>query len=207
METKSLESEFFDESLDIFQVKDNATKQMHEIAKSNESVDPKLLLRLKDYVHYKGRGWEDEQSPLTLIKCKFPDRVSKSFIRVLTIIKDCVNTNNSKFLESYLTQLADLGINITIDETKFNVLPQDQVIEIAKLVSLMDSKQTIICEHADLLKERGETAQEIGISPKSGFKTVVSLLYTKQRKKRNPKNKIEKEITESDMYIGALEKI
>jgi hypothetical protein len=206
MADKSFEQEFFDESVDIFGVKDSAAKAMREISKSNEVFDSKLLMRLKDYIHYNGRCWEDE-NPLVLSKGKFPDRISKAFIKILTIVTDCKTTGNDELLIPYLEAMADAGINITIDETKFKKFGDKECDEINHLVDLMDMKQEIICDNADILKERAGIAHECGLSPKSGFKTVVKLLHTKIRQRKNPKNKIEKEIDESDMYINALEKI
>lgn len=194
-----------------------ATHNMHDTAADtvenlgDTNITKSLVLRIKDYLYYRGRGWASSVDPIKrAIKDeehpqeKFPDRVSPCFRRLVTIITDMRKANMLDELNVYLDALKAYGITITVDNSHEPHISDVQRVGLKAAIETMSLYQRIICETADELKdELGEAAESIKFSPKNKFKELVSLTYRKNNGKEVD-DKIHDKIYATELYENGL---
>lgn len=156
------------------------SKEMNALAKAGEQelgISRDSLLRIKDYVHYKGNGWVDgnplEKDPDLAVR--FPDRVSPIFIKLLNLVKDLKEIGRMDIIQEYLDELELRGIKLVIDiEEK----PTNE--RAVEIVERLDRFQNNICMLANEIRDNYKPhAEKLGFTPKRDFDKVLEL-YTKK---------------------------
>ena len=185
-------------------------KSMNEIAKfcSAETHIPKsVLIKVKDYLHYRGRGWGDDCLSKSEETEKYPDRVSPTFRNLVDIITNAYSTGKEDLLNVYLDALKDRGITINIDLSKFN-LPSNEVKEkVAIAINQMDPLQCDICEKNDYMNDvLAVDAENTNLSPKDKFKKIVKLAASKQAG-RDVDDKVQSEYEKTELFTNGLDAV
>lgn len=168
--------ELLDDSLETLADKKKFAKTMNTIikdcAKKNE-IDPKIIKAVKNYKHYKGVNWANN-NPLEKDKDKKEkDKVAPIFIKLLEVVENLRAIGDKEFLEPYLNAIAEKGIRIDID---FEDTDKD-VGEIMEVIESASKLQTNVDTLAEELKEeKSTTAEELNFTPKSSFCNVLGML-------------------------------
>lgn len=164
----------------VLEKKKKASTDMNELAKEKAKVfkiKKDVLIRLKDYQHYKGAGWKDED-PLKKDPeepCRFPDRVSPIFMKLLDLYEDLSATGRLEELEPYLTSLKLKGLIIT---STIPVAARSE--ELDEVIDDLDSYQGTICHLANEIRDHIKPqAEEDKVVPKKDFDEVLELYYNK----------------------------
>ena len=157
--------ELLDDSLETLADKKRFAKTMNTIikdcAKKND-VDPKVIKAVKNYRHYRGANWVNN-NPLEKDKDKKEkDKVAPIFIKLLEVVENLRAIGDKEFLEPYLNAIAEHGIKIDID---FEDTDKD-VEEIMEVIESASKLQT----NVDTL------AEELNFTPKSSFCNVLGML-------------------------------
>ena len=135
-----------------------------DCAKANK-LEPKVLKAVKNYHHYKGANWLNN-NPLEKDKeKKDKDKVAPIFIKLLEVVENLRAVGDKDFLEPYINALAEKGIKIDInfEETDKNINDIMEVIESASKL------QT----NVDTLTEE---LKEVKVHPKDASKEILSAL-------------------------------
>ena len=128
--------ELLDDSLETLADKKRFAKTMNTIIKDcakKNNVDPKVIKAVKNYKHYKGVNWVNN-NPLEKNKdVKEKDKVSPIFIKLLEVVENLRTIGDKEFLEPYLNAIAEHGIKIDIefDDTDKDVEEIMEVIDSA----------------------------------------------------------------------------
>lgn len=172
--------ELLEEANYVFNLKAKYNKDMNSVAGLGEQelgVSKEKLIRIKDYQHYKGRGWVDG-NPLLKdpeVPMRFPDRVSPIFIKLRDLFKDLSEVGMLYLIDEYLDALKAEGITIT--STIPVADPKQRGIEI---INHLDELQGTICGLANEIRDNYKPkAEEIGFTPKRDFDKVLEL-YNKK---------------------------
>lgn len=209
-------TELMNTALVTHATKDAATKDMHETAADavenikSELISKQTILRIKDYLYYRGRGWASETDPITRAgkdeegeSEKFPDRVSPCFRRLVTIVDDLRKADMLDILDVYLNSLKEYGITISIDTEK-PCLSAEKRKSLKTVIDTLSQFQQIICNTADELKdELGVVAEDIKFSPRNKFKEIVSFAFRKNNGK-DVDDKIHDRIFAAELYENGL---
>ena len=172
------------ESLQTLAEKKNYSKDMNQIinnASKLTGLDAKVIRRVKDYHYYHGLGWMG--SSLSLDKEeKFKDRVSPAFIKIKTIIEDCVATHQEELLKDYIDDLSEFGIKIDFSECKpDNIISEEDAKIVDEAVNDGCDYQKEICQRADTIKDNhAPLAENHGFGPASEYTKLIDLLYKKR---------------------------
>ena len=172
------------ESLQTLEEKKNYSKDMNRIinnASKLTGLDAKVIRRVKDYRYYRGLGWMG--SSLSLDKEeKFKDRVSPAFIKIKTIIEDCVATHQEELLKDYIDDLSEFGIKIDFSECKPDkIISEEDAKIVDETVNDGCDYQKEICQRADMIKDKhAPLAETNGFGPESEYKKLIELLYKKR---------------------------
>ena len=197
-----------DEGIQYHNEKASLWKEMNDIAKlcSNETgISKKVLMKVKDYLHYRGRGWGEDCLTKAEDSEKYPDRVSPTFRNLVDIITNLYATGKESNLRVYLDAIKDKGVTITIDTSKFT-RPDDDVKEkVANALAVMDPIQCQICEKNDYMTDvLAVNAEESNLSPKDKYKKIVKLAASKQAG-RDVDDKVQDEYVKTEMFTNGLD--
>lgn len=168
--------ELLDNSLETLADKKKFAKTMNTIIKDcakKNNVDPKVIKAVKNYRHYKGANWANN-NPLKKDKDKKEkDKVAPIFIKLLEVVENLRAIGDKEFLEPYLNAITEKGIRIDID---FEDTDKD-VGEIMEVIESASKLQTNVDTLAEELKEeKSTTAEELNFTPKSSFCNVLGML-------------------------------
>lgn len=183
-------------------------KEMNSIAKlcsRQTSIDRNTLMRVKDYLHYRGRGWGDNCLEKSEEQEKFPDRVSPTFRHLVDIVTNSYATGKEDLLNVYLEAVKEKGIIISIDESKFTRPSNEAKQVVAEAIDQMDPLQTSICEKNDYMTDvLAEQAENVNLSPKNKYKQIVRLAASKQAG-RDIDDKVQNEYVKIEQFQNGLE--
>ena len=168
--------ELLDDSLETLADKKRFAKTMNTIikdcAKKNE-IDPKVIKAVKNYRHYRGANWVNN-NPLEKDKDKKEkDKVAPIFIKLLEVVENLRAIGDKEFLEPYLNAIAEHGIKIDIDfeDTDKDV---EEIMEVIESASKLQINVDTLAE--ELKGEKSTTAEELNFTPKSSFCNVLGIL-------------------------------
>ena len=195
--------ELLDDSLETLTDKKRYSKTMNTIikdcAKANE-LEPKVLKAVKNYHHYKGVNWVDN-NPLEKDKdVKEKDKVAPIFIKLLEVVENLRKVGDKEFLEPYISALAKHGIKIDIDfeETDKNV---DEIMEVIESASKLQTNVDTLSN--ELKEEKSVEAEELAFTPKGSFVGVLSIL-DKIKEGKDLEDKIQENFTNLTMLNNAF---
>jgi len=197
-------SELMEEAYEILKDKKAASKQMNLVASDTskiQKIEKPVLIRCKDYLHYRGAGWIGND-PLTKEEGeKFPDRVTPTMRKFLQIIDDLYAVGKSDLLNVYFDALRNKGIEITVTGKDTRVHDVD---ETWQAVENMSDFQTTICKLADEINFGCTTiSEEINFTPKKEFKPALGL-YEKKRDEKDVDDIYQTKITDLNMTENAF---
>jgi hypothetical protein len=182
--TNKSESKLMQESHEIFERKREASQHMNMVAKETakaQHIEKPILIRTKDYLHYRGMGWLSGDPLAKDPEEKFPDRVSPTFRKLLQITEDLAAVGRLEMLDVYLDALRKHGIDIKIDPSDVRVQDID---ETWQAIENMSGFQTTICECNDEIVDiKAVEAEDINFTPKNEFKKVLTFYDKKKRNK------------------------
>lgn len=190
--------------------KQQCSKMMNSVAKqcSQEThIDKKTIMKVKDYLHYRGRGWGDDCLLKSEEHEEYPDRVSPTFRNLIEIIKNSYETGKEDLLNVYLEAVKERGITISIDTSKFELPNDDTKHKVELAINQMDPLQCVICEKNDYMNDvLAEEAENINLSPKNKYKKIVQLAAAKQAGK-DIDDKMQDEYLDIKMFTNGLETV
>ena len=201
-------TECLDQGIQYHNEKSALWKQMNSIAKEcarQTSVDRNTLMKVKDYLHYRGRGWGEDCLSKSEESEKYPDRVSPTFRHLVEIITNSYAAGKEDLLNVYLDAIKEKGITITLDLSKFSRPSDDAKQTIAAAIDQMDPLQCDICEKNDYMNDvLAEQAEAVNLSPKNKYKQIVKLASAKQSG-RDVDDKIQDEYVKIELFQNGLE--
>ena len=168
--------ELLDDSLETLADKKRFAKTMNTIIKDcakKNNVDPKVIKAVKNYKHYKGVNWVNN-NPLEKNKdVKEKDKVSPIFIKLLEVVENLRAIGDKEFLEPYLNAIAEHGIKIDIEfaDTDKDV---EEIMEVIDSASKLQTNVDTLAE--ELKEEKSNEAEELNFTPKSSFCNVLGIL-------------------------------
>lgn len=168
--------ELLDDSLETLADKKRFAKTMNSIikdcAKKNE-IDPKIIKAVKNYRHYRGVNWANNNPLEKDNDKKEKDKVAPIFIKLLEVVENLRAIGDKEFLEPYLNAIAEHGIKIDIDfeDTDKDV---DEIMEVIESASKLQTNVDTLAE--ELKGEKSTTAEELNFTPKSSFCNVLGML-------------------------------
>ena len=169
--------ELLDDSLETLADKKKFAKTMNTIikdcAKSN-NIEPKVLKAVKNYHHYKGVNWKNN-NPLEKDKDKKEkDKVAPIFIKLLEVVENLRKLGDDKFLEPYINALAEKGIKISIEFNQNNNINCNEIMEVIDSASKLQTNVDTLAE--ELKEKKSAEAEELNFTPKSSFVGVLGIL-------------------------------
>lgn len=183
-------------------------KEMNNIAKScskQTGVDRNTLMLVKDYLHYRGRGWGEDCLSKSEETEKYPDRVSPTFRHLIDIVTNAYATGKEDLLDVYLSAVKERGITISIDTSKFTQPSSDSKAIISEALKIMDPLQCDICEKNDYMNDvLAQDAENVNLSPKNKYKQLVKLAASKQSG-RDVEDKVQDEYLKMELFHNGLE--
>lgn len=183
-------------------------KEMNNIAKScskQTGIDRNTLMRVKDYLHYRGRGWGEDCLSKSEESEKYPDRVSPTFRHLIDIVTNAYATGKEDLLDVYLSAVKERGITISIDTSKFTQPSSDSKEIISEALKIMDPLQCDICEKNDYMNDvLAQDAENVNLSPKNKYKQLVKLAASKQLG-RDVEDKVQDEYLKMELFHSGLE--
>lgn len=208
--TEQLRAECIDQGIQYHNEKAALWKEMNSIAKlcsQQTSIDRNTLMRVKDYLHYRGRGWGDNCLEKSEESEKFPDRVSPTFRHLVDIVTNSYATGKEDLLSVYLDAVKEKGITISIDESKFTRPSNEAKQVVAEAINQMDPLQTSICEKNDYMTDvLAEQAENVNLSPKDKYKKIIKLAASKQSG-RDVDDKVQDEYVKMELFQNGLEAV
>ena len=168
--------ELLDDSLETLADKKRFAKTMNSIikdcAKKNE-IDPKVIKAVKNYRHYRGVNWANNNPLEKDNDKKEKDKIAPIFIKLLEVVENLRAIGDKEFLEPYLNAIAEHGIKIDIDfeDTDKDV---DEIMEVIESASKLQTNVDTLAE--ELKGEKSTTAEELNFTPKSSFCNVLGML-------------------------------
>ena len=168
--------ELLDDSLETLADKKKFAKTMNTIIKDcakKNNVDPKVIKAVKNYRHYKGVNWANN-NPLEKDKDKKEkDKVAPIFIKLLEVVENLRAIGDKEFLEPYINAIAEKGIRIDID---FEDTDKDvgEIMEVIESASKLQTNVDTLVE--ELKEEKSTTAEELNFTPKSSFVGILGIL-------------------------------
>lgn len=213
--------EYIDEVLEkgIKALEENILRKnmMNQTAKDTAEitgVSKSELIKMKDYIYYRGKGWGndaidkeevDKESGET--REKHPDKVSPTFRNLCQIVDIMYKCGKPELLDVYFAAAKNRGVNIDIDETKFNNPEAGEKIAINTALEIMSPLQTCICENNDYINDTlAPAAENQNVTPKSKFKKIVNMKHRIENGK-DLRDQIQDELLENIMYGDSLERL
>ena len=185
-------------------------KEMNTSAKlcSEETgVDKKSILKVKDYIHYKGRGWGETCLEKSEEKVKYPDKIAPTFRKILEIVSNCYATGKEDVLCDYIDALGKEGIKIVVDETMFVQPDSDMRETMDRYLNTMEFYQKNICEQNDYMTDvLAEQSEAVNLAPKGKYSQIIGLAVKKLEGK-DINDKVHDEYEKTGLYINGLAKI
>lgn len=185
-------------------------KEMNSIAKlcsRQTGINRNTLMKVKDYLHYRGRGWGDDCLSKSEEPEKYPDRVSPTFRHLIDIVTNSYAAGKEDLLDVYLDAIKEKGITISIDASKFTQPNADAKEAVAIAISQMDPLQCDICEKNDYMNDvLAEQAEVANLSPKNKYKQIVKLAASKQAG-RDINDKVQDEYVKIELFQNGLEAV
>ena len=185
-------------------------KEMNTSAKlcSEETgIDRKALLKVKDYIHYKGRGWGDTCLTKSEDREKYPDKIAPVFRRLLEIVVNCYAAGKEDLLCDYVDELGKQGIKITVDETMFDSPADDTKETVDRYLDAMEFYQKNICERSEYMTDvLAEQAEAVDLVPKGKYGQIIGLAVKKLEGK-DINDKVHDEYEKTGLYINGLAKV
>lgn len=195
--------ELLDDSLETLADKKRYSKTMNTIikdcAKTNK-LEPKVLKAVKNYHHYKGANWLNN-NPLEKDKeKKDKDKVAPIFIKLLEVVENLRAVGDKDFLEPYINALAEKGIKIDInfEETDKNI---NDIMEVIESASKLQTNVDTLTE--ELKEVKSTESEELNFTPKSSFIGIL-LILDKIRNDKDVKDLIQNNFTELAMMTNAF---
>ena len=195
--------ELLDDSLETLADKKRFAKTMNTIikdcAKKNE-IEPKVIKAVKNYRHYRGANWVNNNPLEKDNDKKEKDKVAPIFIKLLEVVENLRAIGDKEFLEPYLNAIAEHGIKIDIDfeDTDKDV---DEIMEVIESASKLQTNVDTLAE--ELKGEKSTTAEELNFTPKSSFCNVLGILE-KINEGKNQNDKIQSNFTNIIMLNNAF---
>lgn len=207
-QTQSSPLNCLDEGVQYHNEKAELWKEMNDVAKEcsrDTRLEKKVLMKVKDYIHYRGRGWGEDCLEKAEETEKYPDRVSPTFRHLVEIIKNLYETGKEENLDVYLDAVKERGITISIDVSKFTLPSKDVKDRVAVALSVMDPLQCQICEKNDYMNDvLAVAAEEANLSPKDKYKKIVKLAASK-RAGHDVDDKVHDEFVKTELFTNGLE--
>ena len=195
--------ELLDDSLETLSDKKKFSKTMNTIIKDcakQNGLEPKVLKAVKNYHHYLGVNWVDN-NPLEKDKDKKEkDKVAPIFIKLLEVVENLRAVGDKEFLEPYLTALAEHGIKIDInfEDTDKNV---DEIMEVIDSASKLQTNVDALTE--ELKEVKSVESEELNFTPKGSFVGILGIL-DKIKEGKNQNDKIQSNFTNLIMLNNAF---
>ena len=207
---ESLQTNCLDEGIEYHNEKTSLWKEMNNVAKQcsmETHIDRNVIMKVKDYLHYRGRGWGDDCLSKSEESEKYPDRVSPTFRHLVDIVTNSFATGKEGLLDVYLEAIKEKGITITINRSQFAKPSDDTKAKVADALSVMDPIQCQICEKNDYMNDvLAVDAENKNLAPKNKFKQIVRLAASKQAG-RDVDNKVQDEYVHMGMLKNGLEAV
>lgn len=208
--THDTQIDYLDEGVKYHNEKSALWKDMNAIAKlcsRQTGIDRNTLMKVKDYLHYRGRGWGDDCLSKSEESEKYPDRVSPTFRHLVDIVTNSYATGKEDLLNVYLDAVREKGITITIDESKFTRPTNENKQIVAEAIDQMDPIQCDICAKNDYMNDvLAEEAEAANLSPKDKYKKIVKLAAQKQAG-RDVDDKVQDEYVKMELFQNGLEAV
>lgn len=186
------------------------SKVMNSIAKQcarETRINKKAIMKVKDYLHYRGRGWGEDCLSKSDEQEKYPDRVSPTFRNLVEIITNAYITGKEDLLDVYLNAVKDKGITITIDKSMFTLPDTEQKEKVSSAINQLDPLQCDICEKNDYMNDvLAEEAENTNLSPKNKYKQIVQLAAARQAGK-DIDDKVQDEYLKMELFTKGLEAV
>lgn len=171
------------------------------------SIERVQLNKMKDYIHYRGRGWGVDALDKSDEKEKFPDRVSPTFRHLVDIVETMYVCGKKDLLQAYINAAKSRGINIEIDDAKFLSPNEAEQIIVDTALESLDPLQTKICECNDYMNDvLAPAAENQKVTPKSKYKKIVLYTY-RNTKGKDIADNVQDDILENLMYGDSLERL
>lgn len=205
-----LKVDCLNEGIEYHNEKRELFKEMNSIAKfcsAETHISKQTLIKVKDYLHYRGRGWGDDCLSKSEESEKYPDRVSPTFRHLVEIITNSYATGKEDLLDVYLDAVKSKGITISIDKSMLTLPSAETKEKVAVAINQMDPLQCAICEKNDYMTDvLAEQAESANLSPKSKYKKIVKLAAAKQAG-RDVDDKVQDEYVEMELFSNGLEAV
>ena len=205
-----IQNDCLDRGIEYHNEKSALWKEMNSIAKfcaQETGVSRNTLMRVKDYLHYRGRGWGDDCLSKSDESEKYPDRVSPTFRNLVDIVTNSYASGKEDLLNVYLEAVKEKGITINIDSSKFNSPDGESKEKIDTALRQMDPIQCDICEKNDYMTDvLAVEAETSNLSPKNKYKQIVKLAASKQAG-RDVDDKVQDEFVKMEMFQNGLEAV
>lgn len=204
------QTDCLDEGIRYHNEKSALWKDMNAIAKEcsrQTGIDRNTLMKVKDYLHYRGRGWGDDCISKSEESEKYPDRVSPTFRHLVDIVTNAYATGKEDLLDVYIDAVREKGITISIDESKFTRPTNENKQIVAEAIDQMDPIQCDICTKNDYMTDvLAEEAEAANLSPKNKYKKIVKLAAQKQAG-RDVDDKVQDEYVKMELFSNCLEEV
>jgi hypothetical protein len=208
--THDTQIDYLDEGVKYHNEKSALWKDMNAIAKlcsRQTGIDRNTLMKVKDYLHYRGRGWGDDCLSKSDESEKYPDRVSPTFRHLVDIVTNSYATGKEDLLNVYLDAVKEKGITISINESKFTRPTNENKQIVAEAIDQMDPIQCDICAKNDYMNDvLAEEAEAANLSPKDKYKKIVKLAAQKQAG-RDVDDKVQDEYVKMELFQNGLEAV
>lgn len=200
------ESELLDESREILTDKKTAGKNMNMILSETakmQNIEKPILARMKDYLYYRGNGWEGGNPLEKVPEEKFPDRISPCFRKLLQIAEDLRATDCIDWLDPYIDAMAAKGIQITIQPTQIRITDKAEVE--AALQNACGFQKTI-CTLADELNDvKAVEAEELNLTKQNEFKKLLNF-YDKIERQKDVDDEYQQKISDLNLIESGYNK-
>ena len=195
--------ELLDDSLDTLADKKRFAKTMNALIKDCSkatNIEPKVLKAVKNYYHYKGANWTDNNPLEKDSTKKDKDKVSSVFIKLLEVTDNLRKIGDRKFLEPYIEALSLKGIHLSIDYDEVDDNKFNEIIEVLNSASKLQTNVDALNE--EIKEVKSTEAEELNFTPKSSFVGVLGLL-DKIKNGKDVDDKIQNNFTELTMLNNA----